>query len=197
MDQTEAAIDVLARLDPKSVEYRTAVAQLLRRIEPGAYGTALYDAIARLSWNIAFEAVLLRVNRETGKLEVFLRRRADDDTAYPGQWHCPGSVKRPSERWDDVALRLRNDFGNPIRSYERVDDLDWDEERGSFQSTIFLVEVRLTPTEDERHCWFRVDDLPEETVESHRDRIIPMAAMAYAAKHRLGFKVGGKVEFSR
>jgi ADP-ribose pyrophosphatase YjhB (NUDIX family) len=169
-------------------------AKLLNRIDPTRpLGTALFNAIARLSVNRAFEAVALRVNADVTGLEVYLRRREATDTAYPGMLHVPGSSLRMGERWSDVADRLRREFGITITSFTEVGDLHWDEARGSYESTIFLVEFKNTPREDEYHGWYSVNALPEGVVESHRDRIIPTAVMAYAAAHRLPFRVGATI----
>jgi hypothetical protein len=175
--------------------YAAMCAQLLARIDPERpLRTALFDAIARLSVNRAFEAVALRVNTAMNGLEVYLRRREATDTAYPGMLHVPGSSLRMGERWHDVADRLRREFGTTITSFTEVGDLHWDEARGSYESTIFLVDLKHTPCEDEHHGWHPVNALPEGVVDSHRDRIIPTAVMAYAAAHKLPFRVGATIQ---
>lgn len=169
-----------AKMDPTSSEYREMVADFLRRIDPTKpYGAPLYDAIARLSWNMAFEAVALRVNTKIDKTEVYLRKRAADDTAYPSQWHAPGSVRRPGESWRQVADRLANEFGVPIAKFTKVNIVDTAEARGSFESSIFLVKLDGNPREDDRHRWFDVDALPDVTVDIHRDHIIPIALFGW------------------
>lgn len=180
--KVSAAIAVLEDLDPQSGEYRDALARLLERIDPRKpYGTALFNALARLTWSMAFEAVALRVNSESGKLEVYLRRRAEDDTAYPGEWHAPGSVFRPGENERNVADRLAKEFGTAIVAFTYIGEfVDWDagEARGSFLSRNYLVALAGNPREDEQHRWYLVEQLPPNTCHHHRDFIIPLAVKA-------------------
>ena len=144
------ALKVLESLDPEGNEYKNATASLLRQIDPQkAYGPTLYDSLARLTWSLAFEAVALR--RKNDKVEIYLRQRAADDTAYPGEWHAPGSVRRPGESWRKVADRLTNEFGTSINSFREVGRVDSDEARGSFESAIFLVWLAGHPRVDGRH----------------------------------------------
>ncbi len=74
-------------------EYKNIVAVLLKNIDSAApFGEKLFNAVAGLSYTIAFEAVAFRKNPGSGQPEVFLRRRSVSDPAYPFMWHCPGSV---------------------------------------------------------------------------------------------------------
>lgn len=184
-------------MDPTSDKYKEMVADLLNRLKPGGYGTPLYNALARLGLNLAMEAVALRVNCKTGKIEVYLRQRTSKEV-YPLQWHAPGSVMRAdenSDNWRTVANRLSNEFGTKIVSYEEIGELPTKEERGPFLSKIFLVQLEGDPREDDRHYWCPVDDLPHTTVDHHEEHIIPLAVMKYAVKH--GIRVRARIEFGR
>ena len=55
-------------------------------------GDRLFEAIARLSVNVAFEAVYLRHNKNKSPGSFLLKRDSHD--SFPGQWHVPGSVFR-------------------------------------------------------------------------------------------------------
>ncbi|MFA5061832.1 MAG: hypothetical protein WC526_01655 [Patescibacteria group bacterium] len=182
----EEALKLLAGLGPDSKEYREFAADVLNGLDPyKPYGTNLYNAIARLSWNMFFEGVALRVNPSTTKIEIYLRKRAADEV-YPLEWHAPGSAFRPGETERDVANRLEREFGTPIISFRYIGEyVDWKkgEIRGSGVSRIYLVHCDGSPREDERHDWYPVDQLPENTVEPHRTGIIPKAIKAYA--HRV------------
>lgn len=171
------------RLSPESDLYKEFAAAVLGRIDPyKPFGTALYNAIARLSWNQFFEAVALRLTSSC-EIEVYLRRRADDDTAYPGQWHAPGSVFRPGENERKVADRVSREFGVPIRDFAYIGEyVDWDrgEARGSGVSRIYLVQLDGDPGINDRHNWFPVNNLPEVTVDSHRIGIIPKAVFTFS-----------------
>src|SRR4051812_10298513 len=65
-------------------------------------GRELFEAIARVKVTLTPEVVCLRQNPKTKKVEAYLTRRSLDDTAYPGQWHVPGSAIRPGEEIEDV-----------------------------------------------------------------------------------------------
>ena len=139
-------------------------------VEPGPLGTELFDAIARHSVTLAVEAVCLR--RGQRGIEVLLTQRPLDDTAYPGEWHCPGSVLRPGEEFEDVFERLADrEFRGLVSSWRFVGEMNNPEEaRGHFVSRIYLVVPEGEPKKGE---WFTVDDLPKNTVDHHRDSIIP------------------------
>jgi len=192
--QVKEALDNLSRLMEEysaglfdTLAWKNNVATLVFTIpRKTPYGTRAFNATARLSWSIAFEAVALREG--VNGLEVYLRQRSDDDSAYPGEWHAPGSIFRPGETERDVANRLAEEFGAPItKLYFLGEVADWQdhkedtEARGSFVSRVYLVEFdeNQPPREDERHIWCPVGDLPEKTVWSHRDLIIPMAVHEY------------------
>lgn len=142
------------------------------------YKTALFNALNRLQPVFAFEGVVLRENPETGELEVYLAQRAADDSAYPGEYHAPGSGVRNNETWEHVAARLgRSEYKVGI---SRIVPL-WEaaffnaEERGWYCSIPFLVELDAEPAVGK---WYPVDRLPEQTVIHHREKIIP-AAVSY------------------
>ena len=79
----------------------------LKQIDPSKpYTPELFDALALLIISVAIEAVCLRVNPQTKKIEVLLTQRSLKNTAYPGEWHCPGSILRRGEDIKDVFERL-------------------------------------------------------------------------------------------
>lgn len=170
--------DQVGKISQDAAKRRAADA--LNEVESGPgkslLGTALFDQVARHSISCAFEAVALR-RRADGQLEIYLRQRAADDTAYPNQWHCPGSVRRPYEKWDHVAARLsRGEFKADIVDIRKVGEIPTNEARGSFISFVFLVGLvgDTDPTK-----WFPVDDLPQVTVDIHVQMIIPLAVAAF------------------
>ncbi|MFA6105001.1 MAG: NUDIX domain-containing protein [Patescibacteria group bacterium] len=178
-------LTALFKGDPNGEEaVKNALAQLLRLVDPSKpYGTVLFDSLSRLTWSIAFEGVALRLNPKTKKPEVFLRKRADDDTAYPGEWHAPGSAFRPREKPNLVARRLSREFGSEIMDFKLVGQYFSNEQRGDFLSLIYLVKFDGEPRVDNRHIWCPVDKLPENTVNIHRDHLIPAAVAAYRSSH--------------
>jgi hypothetical protein len=158
---------------------RTAV-EALKLIDPTRpYGTDFFNSVCRFSVTVSIEAVCLRRNTETGWLEVLLIKRRDDDSAYPGEWHCPGSAKRPGELDEHVFARLaQGEFCTQIiRKWfvERHDNPH--EARGHFLHLVYLCEVE----EGAKGTWYPVVRLPEKTVDIHRDCVIPMAVQAFSS----------------
>lgn len=173
---TPELIEALGKIDPKQ-----------------PYGTELFDALARLTVSVALEAVCLRARSTWIELdgylrwvEVYLVQRSQDDTAYPGEWHCPGSVMRPGESFEDIVARLeKREFDAGLKSWRFVANLNPSkfepEARGTFLSVVYLCELE----EKEALCgkWFPVNNLPANTVHGHRDRIIPCALGAFLAEN--------------
>ncbi len=158
--------------------------EALAKIDPRKpYGTTLFNAIARLTVSPAVETVCLRLNQTTKEVEVYLVQRARDDTAYPGEWHCPGSVLRPGEDFKDAFGRLAKcEFGGIILSMQFVANANVPtESRGHFLSLVYLCV--LDDTDGLRGKWFPINQLPDKTVEHHRHRIIPVAVGAFVAEN--------------
>ena len=158
--------------------------RLLREIDPQKpYGTALFDELSRLTISVAVEAVCLHWNAGK-KVEVYLTQRSPNDTAYPGEWHCPGSVLRPIEDISDVFIRLvKREFGVNLLDWSFVANVNHPTEaRGHFFSLVYLCRLDREANAL-KGSWFPVDQLPEKTVESHRYRIIPAAIGAFVAEN--------------
>ena len=167
---------------------RKALIAGLGRVDPAQpYGTELFDALARLTVSVALEAVCLRYDLPKKEVQVYLVQRSMDDTAYPGEWHCPGSVMRPGEDFEDVLSRLEEkEFHSKILSHSFVANINPSkkepEVRGTFLSVVYLC--TLEEKENMRSRWFQVfpkDKMPEKTVENHRDRVIPCALGQFLA----------------
>lgn len=142
------------------------------------YGPELFNAIARVSINLCIEAVLLRIRPTDGQIEVFLSLRSEEETAYPGLWHCPGTVKRPGESEYYMFRRLqKSDLPiNGSYNYDFIGFYDNPlEARGHFFHLIYLVSAKNKIPGN----WFLVDALPENIVEHHREVIIPKALKAF------------------
>ena len=165
-------------------DYRRVV-ETLKIVDPTQpLGTELFNALARITVSVAIEAVCLRYNSGTRKVEVYLIQRSPNDTAYPNEWHCPGSVMRPGESFEDVLGRLvKKEFCANLVSTRFVANINPSasepEARGHFLSIVYLC--TLEKEEDLRGKWFAADQLPKQTVEHHRTRIIPCALGAFVA----------------
>ncbi|TSC95185.1 MAG: hypothetical protein CEN87_197 [Parcubacteria group bacterium Licking1014_1] len=163
---------------------RSELVRGLREIDSlQPYGTELFDALALVTVSVAVEAVCLRLNLLTQKVEVYMTQRSQSDSAYFGQWHCPGSVMRPRENIRDVFNRLaEKEFGSNISSYRFVANVNHPyEDRGHFLSIVYLCV--LEEKEELRGKWFLVNNLPKKTVETHAKRIIPVAIGAFVAEN--------------
>jgi ADP-ribose pyrophosphatase YjhB (NUDIX family) len=125
-------------------------------------------------------------------VEVYMIQRSPTDTAYPGEWHCPGSVLRPREEISDVFARLqKKEFGQLAHLGGRrfVANVNHPAEaRGHLVSLVYLCElvdddIGNLDISNLKGKWFPVDHLPEKTVESHVKRIIPAAVGAFVAEN--------------
>lgn len=159
-DNKKVAVEALEKIDPKK-----------------PLGTELFNAISRLSVGVPIEMVIVRRNLSTGKLEVLLSWRGEDAPTYHNIWHCAGTFLRPKESQEEAINRIgQSEFGCPVQVIEKVGwDDNPDEERGHCVHLIFLAE----PVGEPKGKWFPVDALPSETVEHHRQVIIPMAVEAF------------------
>lgn len=141
-------------------------------------GSRLFEAIARLSVNVAFEAVCLQRNKKTGVLEVFMLQRKPHES-FPGQWHVPGAVFRPGEQPKDVAHRLAvREFCVPITSdFKCHGTFFLSDPRGWFLSLVYLVKCKKTPNSEGR--WWNVKKLPKKVLLHHSKYVIPAAIQAF------------------
>lgn len=168
--------------DPDRERVKELVAELLNIVPRGTYGTKLFNALARLTVTPAAEACCFRYHPERG-YEVLLRQRGPNE-AYPGQFHCPGSVYRPGETDADLFGRLeRSESMVSIRNPRLVGHHNHQtEDRGHFMALIFLVDAE----EGLGTKWYSVEDLPEPMVEHHRTTVIPIALAAFMRERSVG-----------
>jgi ADP-ribose pyrophosphatase YjhB (NUDIX family) len=155
------------------------VLKALRGIDPTkSFSPELFGELARLVPSVAVEAVALRERK--GKVEVFLTRRSANDAAYPNMLHSPGSILRAGETYQDVMKRLVfREFKVSISYFKLVDEIFYGEERGWFNSRIFLVELDGKPAHGQ---WTSVDELPSDVVDHHLNQVIPLAAKHFRAR---------------
>lgn len=146
------------------------------------YGPVLFGHLARLMPTVAVEAVCLRFSSSTSGFEVYMVQRPPDEPDWPNQWHCPGSVFRTGEAVSDVLDRLaKKEFGKKILSarfagFVNLPNLT----RGHCVSLVHLCIVDWqSSTAPLTGNWFSVDNLPENTMDCHRDEIVPVAVAAF------------------
>jgi ADP-ribose pyrophosphatase YjhB (NUDIX family) len=175
--------------EERSSEDKEAVAEVLGCIDPTKpFGTPLFNAVAKLSVTVAYEAVLIR-DGASNTPEVYLMRRSMTESAYPGEWHCPGSSFRVGEQPTDVEHRLaKTEFG--VGSFANpgtyVSHFFYQEKRGWYCSMVHLVEV-VEELSGKTGQWFPVDALPVVTVDHHVREVIPRAL-----EGRWAGRMGGK-----
>ena len=133
-------------------------------------GTELFNAVARVSINVAIEAMAIK--KEAGKFKIFMLQRGLEET-FPGQWHFPGTILRPGDSIDEAFLRLeKNEFKTKVIDKRFVSFFNNPhglvEERGHFLHLIYLCHI------DRDGSWFDIDDLPENMVRCHKDDLIPL-----------------------
>ncbi len=160
----------------EALRLKSEAARALRAVPPGPLGTELFDSVAEKSISLPFEAAALRRGKN-GQLYVYLRRRSRKDTAYPGQYHMPGKIKRPDEYWTDVMVRLSAEFnGCKLSNRRKVGEVPTNEARGSMTSYVFLVDLE---GETNPRNWYRVDKMPKPLVDVHEEMFIPLAIAAF------------------
>ncbi len=160
------------------------LAILLRGINPlKSYGTWLFEALARLTIGLAFEAACVRRHPETRKIQVGLAKRVATESFAPGAWHFPGTFYRPWETPVDVLKRLvKKEFGR-LRFDQaifvglfRASKTDIGRERGHTNSEVWLF---LGAEFGEKVEWFDHDDLPDNVFYSHLEHFILWAIAAF------------------
>ncbi|MFH1366854.1 MAG: NUDIX domain-containing protein [Patescibacteria group bacterium] len=119
----------------------------------------------------------LRRNPDTHAVEVLMIERSQDDTAYPGQMHCPGTVMRSGESIEEMFERLsRKEVNARLYGQKFIGfDNNTAEARGHFLHLIHLVQV----DDPNNGSWHPINDLPKNTVEHHRTIVIPTAVKAF------------------
>jgi hypothetical protein len=170
-------------------EIKEQAAKLLNQVpQKEPLGTKLFNAVARHTVGIAFEAVLLR--RKGEDIEVFLTLRENIE-AYGGLWHCPGSFFRALETEKDVLKRLsQKEYGAKITSCFFCQDSFEPEERGGIcLDRIYLITLKDEPNPINKGMWFNVDRLPRNIVNGHRDKIIPIAVKYFLKRMKNATKL--------
>lgn len=147
------------------------VVEALNERDPRNLGPIVHPAVLRVSPGAAVEAVALR-NGLDG-VEVLLSKRGANAPSYVGQYHCPGSFVRSGESEVEVLDRLTasESLGRVLVSI-LVGNKFILEERGWYVAMIYLVAIEDPP---DGASWFPVDNLPEPTIDHHRNILIPEA----------------------
>lgn len=174
MNLQESVDAVLHGVDPASAEYKGLVASLMNKIDPTKpLGSELFDAVTYLAGcSPAFEGGLARM--KDGRVQIYLRQRSMTESAYPGEWHLPGTFFRKGEQPMDVARRLcKSELeGVGVKSIRHLEDFFVEEARGSVESKLYAIEVEGDPI-GKSGQWFNLEDVPSPMVHHHAERLIP------------------------
>lgn len=163
-------------------ERKKMLIELLGEVDPGKpLGTELFNALARISVNVAHEAVALR--RYGGEVEVYLVQRDASETVDPKRWYCPGSFVRSGERKEDTLRRIAaREFHGSLMDFRIFHEDEFWDPRGWCISRWTLVSVDLNP--EARGSWFPVSALPAPMVEYHASHVIPLAVKVFLEGNR-------------
>lgn len=154
--------------------FKNFLSKFLARVNPNKpYGAELFNALARLTLTVACEAVYTRKNPQ-GETEVYLTVREENEV-YAGALHCPGSVMRPGENFNDVFNRLGiKEFGASISSFKlKGVIMNTKEKRGHFVQLVFSVELEGEPSGG---AWYNLKNLPALVPDFQREFTLPIGA---------------------
>lgn len=160
---------------------RKIAAEVLNSLPSGELGAELFNAVAKKTVGCCIELVVINGKRP---IEVLLKRRADNDTAYPGQWHCPGTFLRPGEGYGEALKRFVEDELAGAKLIEPAVLFPLDpiqEERGSIVQVVIMARIENLTTADDL-MWVGLEDACngqiENMVENHWRSILPYCKAA-------------------
>lgn len=159
--------------------------------------------------SLAIEACRFKII--DNQLCIFLSYRpfqSDDLSAYAGQWHCPGTIVRNSDKITDPLtnkqglekslMRLSEKEGMNVQEYLEVGRCDnYCEQRGWVESRIMLILQTVSdPKIDDQNKWWPVSEALQNRniVDVHREKIIPLAARAFLKLQGLSRKLDEVIE---
>jgi hypothetical protein len=136
-----------------------ALEQLLARI-PHPMPYQVFSALSKKMTTTAMELVILRWN--LAAVEVLLMKRPVDDPHWPGYWHYPGTIIRPSDESLEVAMQrlLSTEVGHA--SYEFI---GLNLEHFSRGTVVQLMHLGAIIGEPMKGGFFPVKDLPQPFIQ--------------------------------
>lgn len=160
------------------------VASLLKKLEPGYLPEPIFDQVVRLV--VCSTIVVVPLKKTAQGLQVLLRPRDQDrdDPIWPGHWHLPGTMLRPSDKKGDYSdafdRLLRDELGCTIKR----DQLHFirthftQTKRGPEHTPLYYLLVNDDQPLNGR--FFPVDDLPTPIIK-HEAAYIQEAAKIVAS----------------
>lgn len=158
----------------------TQISNLLGTLEPGWLPQPIFDAVTRLVVTPTYVAVPLFV--DSGKPNVVLTRRSEDDPYYPGMLHPPGTViiatdidlDATFQRLLQTELRGIVPLSEPIFTSHFFTNIVRGQE-------IALVHFLVVENPGENATCFAADALPDDVIETDKPRIAAAVA-AYSTE---------------
>ncbi|MDO8566250.1 MAG: hypothetical protein Q7S04_03645 [Candidatus Moranbacteria bacterium] len=171
-------------------EVKAAAVAVLGLVDPREpYGSALFNALARLTISVCVEMVILRKAADSSQ-EVLLRKRGADEV-YAHQWHAVGSSFRPGDPVAKTSARALRELGNiPLPSPVFRGHFNClTEERGHYVQLIYAIDATGVeiPTMPGHIEWFSTEALPQDLVENHREVVLPVALGHYDSRDMESF----------
>lgn len=160
-----------------------AVLDLISPLEP--YGTALFEALARLTVSVCVEMVIFR--KTTSSQEVLLRKRGANEV-YPNQWHVVGSSFRPGDSVAETIARAIKECGDvnlPTPTFRGYYN-NLNEERGHYVHLLYVIDATTDveiPTKPGEIEWFSLEALPQDLIENHREIVLPVTLGHYDSQN--------------
>lgn len=169
--------EVINLLSPE--QRQSVLVDMLKDLSPGRKPLDVFLAMAEKMVLTCIEVAPLRINPETGRTEVLLTQRGDEDKTWGGQWHVPGSVILSS----DDNSRSPEDGGPYKDAVDRVFDSELDNSIKPISPQVEIyTEFRNTPRSKELTVitYFEVEGEPSvgaffpvgETIENLPGEII-------------------------
>lgn len=150
--------------------------ELIAKCEPGNLPSRVFEAVAKIAVYPAIEFVLLRVRE--GEIETLLFQRSWDDPVWPGQWHAPGTILRPTDATvEDAKARLIQDelMGMQLSGPHFVGVAMNNYLRGNGLGIEYWLEVSGEPANGQ---FYNVNQLPNDIVKE-QTQLLQRAIQAY------------------
>lgn len=139
---------------------------LLKKLDIGLLPLEVFYEISRITCNVAYEIVPLRLRN--GKVQILLTRRAADDPFWPNLLHSTGTIMRASDDFKSAKERLLADElpgikykGEPVFVYNSAGTTA----RGSCVAIFHYLETISSPVGE----WYDIDNLPDDVIKSQID----------------------------
>jgi hypothetical protein len=157
---------------PSDEEIGTAV-DVIHRLPRGYLPYPLFIAITAKIVTPTLELAI--IDGGSGKLQVLLVKRPDDDLYWPGQWHVPGTVIRSTDTeggFNSCFTRILDEELSglvTINQPKRTSIEFWEVERGRELDQLFYSELISSQKLSENIQFFPFDRLPKNLMRHHRE----------------------------